>query len=64
MKKEIITGFILGVCVAAVSFYAWHFYQLEKQVQTNTQAIQQVVGFLNEQIKDGQKQEVKTEVKK
>jgi hypothetical protein len=45
--KNTIIGIVIGVCVAVTGFHVWFYYNVAKQTATNTQAIAEIVTFIN-----------------
>lgn len=45
--KDKITGIIIGVCIAVTGFHVWFYYQIAKQTNINTDAIGQIISFIN-----------------
>ena len=50
MKQKIIY-ILIGIAIAVFGFHAYTIYQVRKQTIINTQNIQQIINFLNSQIK-------------
>ena len=54
MKKTIIISVIAGILLTIFAFHAYNFYQIRKATIQNTQAIAQVVSFINSQLQSSQ----------
>lgn len=61
--KNLITGIVIGICVAITGFHVWFYYNVASQVQKNSAAIYQITDFINKSIQQsqsGQTQPVET----
>lgn len=46
-KKDLITGIVIGICIAVVSLSVWYLFNLNRRVTTIETVNSQIVNFLN-----------------
>lgn len=63
MNKNIVTSFIVGVCITVAVLSVWQVIQINKRVTQNEIVIQQVVEFINKSIETQKQNQVSVPVK-
>ena len=49
VSHSTITAFVLGIIVCLFALHAWQVYSIRQMTMQNTQAIQEIVQFINAQ---------------